>query len=76
MLGAMTNVTLAVPKELHEEMRRHPEIKWSEVARQAFQAQLDQINILDRLLAHSKLTERDAVEMGRRIRRAAARRHA
>lgn len=71
----MTNVTLAVPKELHEEMRRHPEIKWSEVARQAFRAQLDQMNLLDRLLARSKLTDKDAVELGRTIRRAAARRH-
>lgn len=70
----MTNVTLAVPRELHAEMRRHPEIKWSEVARQAFQRELDRINILDRLLANSKLTEKDAVELGRRINRAVARR--
>ena len=28
-------VTLAVPEELHEIMRRHPEIKWSEIARKA-----------------------------------------
>ena len=72
----MTNVTLAVPKELHKEMRRHPEIKWSEVARQAFQREVERIHLFDRLLARSELTESDAVTLGRRIRRAAARKHA
>jgi hypothetical protein len=27
------NITLSVPDELHVRMRKHPEIKWSEVAR-------------------------------------------
>lgn len=71
----MTNVTLAVPKELHAEMRRHPEIRWSEVARMAFQNEVDRLHVLDRLLEGSRLTERDAVDLGRSIRRAAARRH-
>lgn len=71
----MTNVTLAVPKGLHEEMRRHPEIRWSEVARTAFQQEVDRLHVLDRLLEASQLTERDAVTLGRRIRRAAAQRH-
>jgi hypothetical protein len=31
----MAHLTLSVPKELYEEMRKHPEIKWSEVARKA-----------------------------------------
>lgn len=71
----MTNVTLAVPKELHEEMRRHPEVRWSEVARRAFQHEVNRLHVLDRLLAGSKLTEKDAVELGRSVRRAAASRH-
>ncbi|MFI5418928.1 MAG: hypothetical protein ACHQ2Y_08560 [Candidatus Lutacidiplasmatales archaeon] len=71
----MTNVTLAVPKELHQEMRRHPEIRWSEVARMAFQHEVDRLHVLDRLLTNSRLTERDAKELGRSIRRAASRRH-
>ena len=29
----MTNMTLAVPEDLHEIMRKHNEIKWSEIAR-------------------------------------------
>lgn len=71
----MTNVTLAVPKGLHEEMRRHPEIRWSEVARTAFQREVERLHVLDRLLSESRLTERDAVALGKRIRRAAAEKH-
>ena len=30
-------MTLSVPTELHKEMNAHSEIKWSDVARQAFE---------------------------------------
>ena len=31
----MVNMTLAIPEPLHKVMKKHPEIKWTEVARQA-----------------------------------------
>ena len=31
----MAHITLSIPDEVHSEMKRHPEIKWSEVARQS-----------------------------------------
>ena len=31
----MAHITLSVPDEVHKEMKRHPEIKWSEIARQS-----------------------------------------
>lgn len=31
----MVNMTLAIPEPLHKIMKKHPEIKWTEVARQA-----------------------------------------
>jgi hypothetical protein len=30
-------MTLAIPEQLHKNMQRHPEIKWTEVARQAIE---------------------------------------
>jgi hypothetical protein len=30
-------MTLAIPAELHKKMKAHPEIKWTEVARQAIE---------------------------------------
>ncbi len=31
----MAHITLGIPDETYAEIKRHPEIKWSEVARQA-----------------------------------------
>lgn len=31
----MPNITLSIPEELYRRMKRHPEVKWSEVARRA-----------------------------------------
>ena len=70
----MPNMTFSVPDELHREMRAHPEIKWAEVARSAFKIQLRRLDIYDRLLSTSRLTEKDAIQLGREIRRAASRR--
>lgn len=70
----MPNMTLSLPEELHREMRAHPEIKWAEVARAAFRTQLGRLEIYDRLLSSSKMTQGDAVRLGREIRHAAARR--
>jgi hypothetical protein len=70
----MTNMTLSLPEELHREMRSHPEVRWAEVARRAIQRELERLHTYDRLLSGSALTEKDAVSMGREVRRGAARR--
>ncbi len=36
----MPHITLSIPEDLLERMRRHPEIKWSEVARRAIRRYL------------------------------------
>lgn len=71
----MTNMTLAVPKELHGIMRKHKEIKWSEVAREALWNQARKLELMDKFLSKSTLTEKDALEMGRKVNEAVARRH-
>ncbi|MBI5225740.1 hypothetical protein HY994_00690 [Candidatus Micrarchaeota archaeon] len=32
---ALVNVTLSVPEETYKTMKKHPEIKWTEIMRQA-----------------------------------------
>ena len=71
----MTNMTLAVPEDLHEIMRKHAEIKWSEIARQALWEHARKLELMDKLLAKSKLTEEDALDIGRKINKGIARRH-
>lgn len=31
----MPHITLSIPEDLYEEMKKHPEVRWSEVARRA-----------------------------------------
>jgi hypothetical protein len=71
----MVNMTLAVPAELHDIMRRHPEVKWSEVARQAMWGYARKLQVLDEVTKNSRLTEQDALEIGDEIKRSLARRY-
>ncbi|MDA4111748.1 MAG: hypothetical protein OK439_04365 [Thaumarchaeota archaeon] len=56
----MPNMTLAIPEELHKKMKRHTELKWSDIARQAFERKIKEIEFMDKLLEKSDLTEKDA----------------
>ncbi|MBI4980377.1 hypothetical protein HZC30_02345 [Candidatus Woesearchaeota archaeon] len=60
-------MTLAVPEELKKEMDESKEINWSEVARAAIREKLSQLRILNSIASRSKLTEKDALELGRKI---------
>jgi len=71
----MTNMTLAVPEELHEIMRKHREVKWSEIARQAIWNQARKLELMDKILFKSELTEKDAERIGRKIKHEIAKRH-
>jgi len=44
----MTNVTLSVPPELAKKMKKHPEVRWSEVARQAITDHLEFLDLLNK----------------------------
>lgn len=71
----MVNMTLAVPEDLQQIMHKHKDIKWSEVARQAMWEKARKLELMDKLLAKSKLTEKDALEIGRDINKGIAKRH-
>ncbi|MBI2129296.1 hypothetical protein HYU07_03580 [Candidatus Woesearchaeota archaeon] len=66
----MVSITLSVPEELKSEMDQHPEMNWSEIARQAIRQKLVILKKMDIILAKSKFTERDALELGRKINKA------
>ncbi|HDI86404.1 MAG TPA: hypothetical protein ENF83_03240 [Candidatus Korarchaeota archaeon] len=36
----MPHITLSIPEDLYREMKKHPEVRWSEVARQAIRRYL------------------------------------
>ena len=63
----MVNVTLAVPEELHEIMRRHPEIKWSEIARKAMWEYARKLELMERVASESRLSEKDVLELDKKV---------
>jgi hypothetical protein len=71
----MTTMTLAVPSELKHKMELFPEINWSEVARQAFVHKIDDLEFLEEFKSESKLTEKDALELGKELSKKLAKRY-
>lgn len=71
----MVNITLSVPEELKKKMDEFPEINWSAVAREAIWEKASQLSILKSIAAKSKMTEKDALELGRKINKAVAKRY-
>ncbi len=63
----MGNMTLTLPEELQKKMRKHTEIRWSEVVRNIIQKKIDDLELLDSLTSKSKLTEKDALEISKKI---------
>ena len=69
----MVSLTLAVPKELKEKMEQFKEINWSEISREAIAKKLERLLLLkklDKLLEKSELTEKDAIELGNKVKEA------
>ncbi len=63
----MPNMTLSIPTELHDIVKQHTEIKWSEVARRAMWIQARKLSLMDRLAGKSKLSEKDIEELDHKI---------
>ena len=63
----MTTLTLAVPDEMKKKMDSFPEINWSEVARQAFMQKIEDMEFLRKFKEKSKLTESDALRLGKKV---------
>ena len=43
----MTNITFSVDDDLHKKMKEHPEIKWTEILRQAIIDYLKKVEKID-----------------------------
>ena len=63
----MPNITLSIPEELHNIVKKHAEIKWSEVARRAMWLQASKLKLMDTLASKSKFTIEDVEELDHKI---------
>ena len=63
----MPNVTLAIPEGLHNKMKKHSEIRWSEVVRKTISEKIEVLEMMDKLTNKSKLTKKDVDEIAHKI---------
>lgn len=63
----MTNVTLSIPEDLHAKMKKHSEIRWSEVIRKTILDKISNLEIMDKLSGKSKLTKKDVEVLSKKI---------
>ena len=71
----MVNMTLAIPEELQKMMKRHKDVRWSEVARRAIWEKATKLELMEKLVSGSKLTEGDVMEIDKKIKKGLARRY-
>lgn len=71
----MPTMTLSVTEDLQAVIKKHNEIKWSEIARRAMWDYARKLELLDRLTQDSELTEEDVMELDKSIKRSLAKRH-
>lgn len=65
----MPNMTIRVPDDLKTAIDAHPEINWSEVARQAMWRYIRKLEVAEEIASESKLTETEAVELSEDLKR-------
>jgi len=66
----VVNVTISIPTDLHAKMKKHPKFKWSRIASDAFEKEINKsmmLDEMDELLKNSTLTEEDAERIGHEI---------
>ena len=71
----MANVTVSVSDSLKREMEGLRMINWSEIAREAFSKTVEDLKLLKSITSKSKMSEADAISIGRRIRKGIGKRH-
>jgi hypothetical protein len=74
----MPTITLSVSDELKKEMDSFKDVNWSEITRDLLSDKVKRLKFLkemDELLKNSKLTEEDAIRLGREVNKAVAKRY-
>lgn len=68
------NITLALSDDIHAKMRQFQEIRWSEIARQAIEKRINDLEEMNRISSKSKITEEDIRDFSKKMKGLAAKR--
>ncbi len=71
----MATLTLTVPEDLKQDIEELELNDWSVTAREALRQRVAQLRILNAIAAKSKLMEKDAIELGRKVKEGIHERH-
>lgn len=72
----MTSIlSVPLPEELKNEMEKHKEIKWVEVARRAIREKVQALEKLDEIMAKSGLAEGDVEKHSKAVKEKVWKRH-
>ncbi len=63
----MPNITLSLPEDIYVIVKKHKEIRWSEIARRAIEDYAKKLVLLEALTSGSTLTEDDILEIDGKI---------
>jgi hypothetical protein len=63
----MAEIIVKIPDDLRREIDRAPSVDWSKVARDAIRERSARLTLLKSIASKSKLTEKEALELGRKV---------
>ena len=65
----MENITLSIPKETKEKIKKHKEINWSEIIRQALNQKINEIEKINKIIKDEKEISEWATKLQRKSRK-------
>lgn len=65
----MANLTLSISEEVRRLMKRHREIRWSEVVRRAIIEKVKKLAVIEKIASKSKLTMEDIEVINKKIKK-------
>jgi len=63
----MPNLTLSITDEMKDDMKKHPEVRWSNAVRVMIERKLRQFELAEKLSQKSRLTEKDVVALSTKV---------
>jgi len=71
----MTEVVVKISEDLERRMKELPVVDWSSVVRVLIRGEVSRLALLKSVVSRSKLTEKDALELGKKVNASLAKRY-
>lgn len=65
----MVEIVVEIPEDLKKVMKKHKLVDWSGIAGEAIRKAAAELELLNVIASESKLTEKDAIELGKKIKK-------